>query len=497
MFAQRFKSLAKDIFYFGIGNMLYSLVQFFSMPLIVKNMDKAQVANWNILLPTGVLLTAIVTFGMDAASVRFVKDAQSEKEKQTIFSTGFFFELGLALLVVLGMWLFSDTLRNAIQLSEGNQDSWWVLALWIPGVIMAQYFQNWFKYTFRRTLFLTLIIVQSVIYLGSIIFMKLTGNVSLFNVMLAMLASQLAVAIIGFIYCRKLFILSINRKLLWQLILYGLPFMFLAFGYNFIATIDRYILVGKISDADFAVYTQAFRISAIISMVVSSFNFAFGPFLLSILGQDLVPETLGRFHTYYLMVMCFAGLCFLAINKILIQWLAGGDYIEGQKYMLMFITGYIFYGLYSFAQAGIIHSRRSYLGLYALAAGLLTVFLVDILSVRSFEGFGTATGFMMANIVMVVAASVFSAKYVPIKYSFIKDAGLLILLFAGGIFLSSYNFSENIFTDGMVKLVGVFALVGLLLIMILSGSDKTYIRNFFSRKKFPGIVNEESSNLYK
>jgi len=62
MLKQRVSFFAKDILYYGIGNMLYSLVQFISMPLVVKNMDKAQVADWNILLPTGVLLAAVVTF---------------------------------------------------------------------------------------------------------------------------------------------------------------------------------------------------------------------------------------------------------------------------------------------------------------------------------------------------------------------------------------------------------------------------------------------------
>jgi len=280
MFAQRFKSLAQDIVYYGLGNMLYSLVQFITMPLIVKNMDKGQVANWNILLPTGILLAAIVTFGMDSAVVRFVKDAKTEREKKTIFSTGIFFEISLALAVVVIMCSFPGQLQSSIQISPGNTNSWWILTAWVPSIIIAQFFQNWFKYTFRRSLFLTLIIIQSVVYFGSVLYMKVTGQVSLFNVMVAMLASQGMVAIIGFFFCRKMFVLTIKRKLLTNLIVYGVPFMILAFGFNLIASIDRYILPGRLNEEDFAVYSQAFRITAIISMLVSSFNFAFNPFLL-------------------------------------------------------------------------------------------------------------------------------------------------------------------------------------------------------------------------
>ena len=60
MIKEHSRFFLKDILYYGVGNMLYSLVQFISMPLVVKNMDKVQVANWNILLPTGILLAAVL-----------------------------------------------------------------------------------------------------------------------------------------------------------------------------------------------------------------------------------------------------------------------------------------------------------------------------------------------------------------------------------------------------------------------------------------------------
>lgn len=483
----RLKSLAKDILYYGLGNMLYSIVQFFSMPIVVKSMTKSEVANWNIILPTGILLAAIVTFGMDSAVVRFVKDAKSEKDRKIVFSTGFLFEIGLALLLAFCMYFFAGQFLPAIKLSADYTSSWWMLAIWLPGVIVAQYFQNWFKYTFRRSLFLSLIILQSAVYLAGILLMKITGHVTLFNVMMAMVASQFVIAVTGFYYCRSLFTFSVNRKLLGQLLLYGLPFMVLSFGYNFIGTVDRYILAGKISEADFAIYTQGFRISAILSMVVSSFNFAFGPFLLSILGQPQASVIIPRFLTYYLMVMSFIGLCFMALAKIIIHILAGYDYLGGQKFMLLFVTGYVFYGMYSFAQAGIIHSRKSYLGLYTLLAGLTVVFTVDFLSVERYRGYGTATGFMFANIVMVMLAAFFSAKYVPVRYNFLKDGVLLLVLFGGGLLLSTFSISANIYIDGGIKLGAVILFAGAILFTLLSGADKLYIRNFISGRKLTSV----------
>ena len=152
--------------------------------------------------------------------------------------------------------------------------------------------------------------------------------------------------------------------------------------------------------------------------------------------------------------------------------------------MLLFVTGYIFYGMYSFAQAGIIHSRKSYLGLYTLLAGLTVIFVIDFFSVEKYMGYGTATGFMVANIVMVIMAAFFSAKYVPVRYNFLKDGTLLILLFGGGLLLSAFNLSANIYIDGVIKLGAVILLAGTILFTLLSGADKLYISKFLYGKKF-------------
>jgi O-antigen/teichoic acid export membrane protein len=475
MFSGHFKALSKDIIYYGIGNMLYSIVQFITMPIVVKSFSKSQVANWNILLPTGILLAAIVTFGMDSAVVRFVKDAKTEKEKKEIFSTGLLFEVALTAIAIFFMWFFANQFQAGLKLSSNN-NAWYMLILWLPSVIIAQYFQNWFKYNFQRSIFLKSIFAQSAIYMCSIVLMRFSNSLTLFNVIVAMLLSQLVVVIIGFFYCKKLIVFSISKPLLIKLIWYGLPFMVFAFGYNFIASIDRFMLKGRVSNDDFAVYTQAFRISAIISMVVSSFNFAFGPFLLSLLGKQEASNTLSRLQTYYLMAMSFIGLCFFAACKVIIVLFTNVDYINGYKFILMFVTGYIFYGLYSFAQAGIIHSRKSYLNLYILVISLIVVFFIDLFLAPTFKGYGTAIGFMITNIVMVVLASLFSAKYISIAYNYLIDTFLLLILLCGGFLLLFFGISSNIYIDAAIKM-GIVILIALpLLFFLLTKTEKLYIK---------------------
>lgn len=472
----RLKTLSKDILLYGAGNALYSVIQFFCMPLLIKGMTMDEVAYWNILLPTGVLLSAIVTFGMDSAIVRFIID-RNESQKRLIFSSGLYFIGGLALIVSAAFWLFSRQVIRAINIPQAQFASYWILLCWLPGVIVSQYCQNWFKYTFRRSTFFMVIASQSAVYLLLVTGMKVFDTINLPNTMLASLISVWISALLGLFFTRSMIEFRMNRDILAQMLRYGAPFMFMAFGCNLIFSFDKYILSAQVAPAQFAVYSQAFRIAAIFSMIVSSFNFAFGPLSMSLLNKKDAPEVFAHMRTFYLFIMCAAGAGLMACSKAVIALLSGQNYTGGGKFFAFFITGYIVYGLYSFAQLGILLSKKSYLGLYALSAGIITTIVLDMLLIGPMKGYGAALGFALGNIAMVFTADRLSKKYLDIKYRYAKDI-LIFLAFCCCAAISSAPVSiDNMYADGFVKLSLGAALFCAIVMLPVFRSD----RNLFVR----------------
>jgi len=147
MSIEKIRFLSRDVLYYGAGNSLYTVVQFICMPIIIRGMSMGEVAGWNLLLPTGALLSAFVTFGMDSSIVRFVIDKEGPGKK-VIFSTGFYFVMAMAFLVSLFFWALSARVMHLINFSATHAASYLILLCWLPGVILCQFLQNWFKYTF-------------------------------------------------------------------------------------------------------------------------------------------------------------------------------------------------------------------------------------------------------------------------------------------------------------------------------------------------------------
>ena len=475
-------SLGKDVYFYGMGNFLYSLIQLICMPIIIRDMSMSEIANWNIILPIGILLSSIVTFGMDSAITRFVMDKE-EPEKKLIFSTGLYFIMGLAIAVSLFLTLLTTQSANLFNISTTYLTSYWLLLGWLPGVIFSQYFQKWVQYTFQRNKFLGVIAFQSATYLALILFLKFSGQINLYNVMLAYFASTWVSGFLGLYFSYNMIIFKFDRNLLIKLLKYGGPFMILAFGFNLIFSFDKFILSRNVSSEEFAIYSQAFRVAAVFAMIVSSFNFAFGPFSLSLINKDEAPEIFKRIKTYYLLFICLTGLCFIAFGKLTILLLCGPEFISGYKYLPLFIIGYIFYGLYSFAQLGIIYSKKSYLGLYTLSTGLITTIGLDFILVAPMKGFGTGLGYVLGVLTMVFLANRFSQKHLKIEPNSLKDSFIIFTFIVISFCFSNFYLTSHLFIDSMAKLISLAFIFGLLFLLPPFRSETKNFRQFFSNFK--------------
>ena len=133
------RKLGKDIIIYGTTNTLYAIVQLVTMPLVVKGMSMEEIAYWNILLPTGVLLSSITTFGMDSSVVRHLADADTEAERKRIFSSGFNIILILSLIAGGLLYLFTSGALNQLHLPAHQASSYWLMLVWFIGLVLNQY----------------------------------------------------------------------------------------------------------------------------------------------------------------------------------------------------------------------------------------------------------------------------------------------------------------------------------------------------------------------
>ncbi len=447
------KDLGKNILVYGLGNFSYSLVQLITMPIVLHALPKNDIAGWNILLLLGTIVIAICTFGMDAATGRFWADEKDGDKKVVIFSTAFYFNIFISLLFATIMLLATSSIASKLNLLQNHINAYYLLLLWIPCIIINQFFQNWYKCTFQKTIFTFTLILQSSIYLFGLLYLKFTQSLSLYSVLMVLLLSQVGVILLGIYSAKKMFTLKLSMPLLKKMIAYGLPFLVFAFGYNFLMGMDRFFLKKIPGDEQyFAVYSTAVRITAIMSMVLSAFNFAFGGFSLAIINTEDAGKRFGIIQSIFLIFMTYAGVCFLALQQPIIIVLAGKSYLSSLTFFPSLVASSILYGLYSFAQLGIIKSKKSYLGVVVLFTSIAICYALNFLFINTFKGIATSNALLVANGCMCIGAYFFSHKYLKIKHDFKFYITLVVLFVLLSIFFKT-NLSPIIYLDSFIKII--------------------------------------------
>lgn len=448
----RIKSLSKSILIYGGGNLLYSMLQLITMPLIVKSLSLPDIASVNVFMSSIVLFSSIITLGMDSASTHLVRN-ENETTRKIIFSNCFYvvFTAAIVVLPITGFFI------NHIS-QQSNNHILLFLCLWILSVAINQFNLNWLKYSFNQNAFLLIILLQSLTYLLSILILYHRGSISIVNFVLVMMVSNLLPGLLGLIINRRMLAAKVNIVLMLNSAKYGIPFMLMTFGFNFIFTSDRFFLFGNISIEDLAIYTQIFRIASIFSIVVSSFNFAFTPYALSILEHEGSNIELSKIRSNYIFILTFMGLLFIALSKILIIFLAGEIFLAGVKLIPFFVFAYIVYGLYSFSQLGIIKSKKSHYSIYVLLAGVIANICLNFFLIRVIDIYGAALSFLVSILLMNLVAVIVTKKQMVIsKYNNLDiTVGLTFMLFSS--LLSFYCVSPLIYIDALIKALGVFVL---------------------------------------
>jgi O-antigen/teichoic acid export membrane protein len=471
MLKERLKFLLKDTAIYGIANGISRFVSLLTIPIIVKQLNVSSFGTWNILTVLGSIISAVLIFGMDSAVVRHYYDGESLEHRRRVFSHGLIIQVCLVLLFSLFAALAPDLLLKSVGLDSTYKSALVILSVWIPANVFAQYFQNWFKWTFQRQRFLAVAIGIAIINILLLIVFSRLGELTIGSIIGLQAIATWTLALLALWWCRRFLTAQFELDTIKQFLAYGFPMMLIMVISVLSPTIDRLFLSHMLDERSLGLYSFIQKISVIMVMVVTAFQTAFGPFSFSIWNKEDAPNTFARFQTFYLMGTGVVAIGLACVSKPLILHLGTAEYLGNESYLSFLIVGAIVYGLYSFAAIGIFYSKKMSLNLLALTIGLaVTAGLNSLLVPRLLEA-GAAIGFLTGNIAMVVTAYIMSRPHYSIPFSYFKDVIVLVAL--GCVLLSStMPFSDNLYLDSLYKVMALVPTFAIFCIGLLSKRER-------------------------
>jgi O-antigen/teichoic acid export membrane protein len=302
------KKLSAESLIYGLGQVSGRAVQLLLVPVLTRVLARGEYGVSDLVfayLQTAVL---VLVFGMDGALARFFYHEPDRAARIRMASSSLAFRLVIACLAALLLALFAAPLSHAL-VGSGVYRKYLLLgAVTLPFTLIVLFGNDVLRVTFQPWKFIALNLAQTVLTAGLSLWLVLGKHLGVAGVLYGRLAGDAACALLALVLVRHTIAPRFSGAALRRMLAYGAPLVPVAIAYGAITSVDRYVLQRTRSLEDVAIYAVAVKFFALVTMAVSAFQLAYGPFAFARAGAPDAGRLYARVLSAYVAVACLAGM---------------------------------------------------------------------------------------------------------------------------------------------------------------------------------------------
>ena len=268
-------------------------------------------------------------------------------------------------------------------------------------------------------------------------------------------------------YLRKYIIFYIGKLEVQKLLRFSVPLIPAAMAYLALGFTDR-IFIKEMSGslAEVGIYDMAFKFSAIISLIIVSFQSALAPIIYQQHQDEGTQANLGRIMRLFIAVGTLGGLCLAFFSYETLYIFTQPAYYEASVLMPIFYLSVLMTGLGMFSPGLHLKNKTKYIAIIVIFTAIINVAL-NYWLIPIFELFGAAIATLISTLINNLALFNIAQKLYPIPVSKGKIGQVLIvfiIVYAAGSYFSSFVELDYIYEFGIKT--GIIVLYGLFLLRL-------------------------------
>lgn len=466
----KFKILAADTAIYGSFTILQRFLTFFLTPFYTNYLLQEDLGNVYYIYTILAFLNVLYSFGMENAFFRFFK----ENSPKSVFSTIFLFVIAFGAVLSSILYFLSDVIfTDSEQLIRMMKYSALVLFFDVVTLIPFALLRMERKSKQFAGLKLLMVLIAVGLNIWLIVVNKMNGE--------AVFLAQAIASFIGILLIihviKKYFIFKIDKQLLKNLLVFGIPTVPAALSTLLLKTGDHFILPNMKSPEILAIYSTNYKLALPMMMFVTTFDYAFKPLYMNMYKDEDSKDFFARVLTYFVL-LCAAIFLIISIFMPYIVTLPffGGKFInpiywEGLQIIPLILGGYFFLGLFNYFAIGINITKNTKELPFAVGVAMVINIVGNFLLIPKYSYIASAWLTIIAYMISAFILYFKTQKYYKLDYDW-KKIGLIIL-----ITLITYGLYTYISFGAIYDLTSIFVWLGLLLLTgAISKSDIKYIK---------------------
>lgn len=406
------KELFKNSFIYILGDVLNKAVPFLMLPVLTRYLTPE---DYGILSVFGVFVAILAVFtGLSIHGIINVNFFKMSKDTLKIFIGNCIIILNISSFIVLILvYIFYPLIIERL-----NIELEWILVAVV--MAFAQFITTinlllWtaekqpIKYSiYQISQTLMNVLISLVLIVG--FSMNWEGRV------IAMAISTIIFSIISFVFIvkRGYIVFQPSKEYMSDALKFGIPLIPHSLGAWIATGADRILLMSILGASITGIYAVGYQLGIIMSVIVSSFNKAWIPYLYKILSNNPTIKDKKKIikftYFYFVSILCFAGV-FSYIVAMVTPFLLGEKFIDATQFVIYFAFAFAFQGMYFMVTNYIFYIKKTNILAYiTLGTAVLHLGILYIL-IRINGVIGAAQANLIFFIILFISVWFLSNKF--------------------------------------------------------------------------------------
>ncbi len=429
------RKLISDSAVYGMGDLLFKAIGFFTFPLIASYLSPAEYGTLEMVGTITGFLALLINCGVNNSVQRYYWDSETDEfERNNIVTSGLFIQVFFALILVT----FSTTLFFFYPsiLSEFNVSIPFfpVMCAILTAAFMqiVDFSQDIIRLYFKPKLFLFVSFLNKALVLSISVFVIVIFKKGVEDVLVFQTASYFILLPLVLFLIRKDLNLKFDKKWASKIFNFGYPFIFTSLAFYFFSAMDRWMIAKYSTIEEVGIYSVSFRFTTLIVFVSSAFGQAWSPYAIKIKTEH--PEKYKEFYSnilsllFFLMLVLGGGLSLFSGE--IIGKLMSPVYFPAALPLAVLTFGIIFQATTQITAVGISLEKKTFLFTRVAWISCGTNFVLNFLLIPKYGALGSCWATLIAYMVLTFGYLFYSQKLHPLPINWMLLAKMAILGFA-------------------------------------------------------------------
>lgn len=330
----------KSGIWYTAANFLTKSIGIITTPIFTRLLTKGEIGAYGNYTSWLAVMTILITFTLENTfiSARY----EYEKEFDSYVSTMMFFSS-----VSAGVWLvlfdlFSEFAVKIMHIDISYINCMCLYLIFLPVVNLFQAKER-YRFGYKRSVLISCLIAVGTAFASVIMVItmenKLSGRIW---------GSALPTVIIGIVLA--VLLLRAGHKFKFEYIKYAipicLPFIPHLLSMTFLNSLDKMMITDIRGEEENALYTIAYQCSSVVTILVTSLNTAFAPWLGEKLHENAYSE-IKLFSKKYVLIFLYLAIGIMLISPDIMMIMGGKSYMDAQYVMPPVMLGCVCQFIYT------------------------------------------------------------------------------------------------------------------------------------------------------